>query len=241
MWKFLTASLVMAIALVLTAGNQVSANTPKPGSPTNLQVSAGDTEATITWDAPAAGSCAAVDYQVWVEEISDVERIGGNEVTSPWTATGLKPSTNYAVSVYTYGAMCDDYSAEPAEATFRTMAADGNDAAATNPTHSPKRVKRLRATDGNNGVNLTWTAPNTKNGKHHAATAYAVEIYTISGGEKTYLKTIYDITNTSAMVTGLSSGTYRFAVAAYSKDCNCWGKWRKVRHTYEGDEEEVNN
>ena len=236
--QYLFPSAVLLLGLFVLVG-VVSAQAQTPGAPTNVQVSPTDTEATITWSDPAAGEgdCAATDYQVWVEKIADGERIGGNEVTSPWKATGLDPSTNYAVSIYTYGASCDEYSAEPAEATFSTTAADANDAAEPSEKHAPKRVRGLRAvkTGGvNDSASLSWNAPRTKNGKHHAATEYAIEVSSVGdNGDKTEIETIFDITATEATVGNLTGGGYRFRVAAYSSECNCWGKWRSIRYTHQ--------
>ena len=233
---------VLAVGVLAVVGAGViyaSHGGSHPAQPTNVTVTdIGDTEATITWSDPQAGEgdCVATDYQVWVEKVSDGERIGGNEVTSPWKATGLDPSTNYAVSIYTYGAVCDEYSVTPAEATFSTTAADGDAAEEPNEKHAPKRVRGLRAvkTDGvNDSASLSWNAPRTKNGKHHSASEYAVEVNSISSnGVKTEVETIYDITDTQATVDNLTAGTYRFRVAAYSKECNCWGKWRGVNYTH---------
>ena len=227
------------LMIMLVAVGVASAQQLPPGAPTNVQVSATDTEATITWSDPASGEgvCAATDYQVWVEKISDGERTGGNEVTSPWKATGLEPSTNYAVSIYTYGAACDEYSAEPAEATFSTTAADANDAAEPTEKHAPKRVRGLSAvktTGQTDEASLSWNAPRTKNGKHHAATEYAVEVSSVAeNGDKTEIETIFDITATQATVDNLTAGVYRFRVAAHSSECNCWGKWRAIRYTHQ--------
>ena len=48
----------------------------------------------------------------------DGDCTAGGEVLSPWTATGLEPNTEYSVAIYTCSAACDEYSAEPAEATL---------------------------------------------------------------------------------------------------------------------------
>ena len=218
----------------------------KPGAPENLTVSSGDTEATISWDAPESvgegNTCSPTDYEVWVERVSDGDRTWGSEVLSPWKATGLDPSTAYEVEIYTYSASCDDYSAEPATATFTTAAADQGDAAEPEEKHAPKRVRRLRAEpaqgegEGQTGDSalLAWNAPSTKNGKHYAATDYAVKVIRVAdNGEKTQVQLTEEITATEHTVEGLVAGDYRFRVAAYSGDCNCYGRWRSVKYTHE--------
>ncbi len=47
------------------------------------------------------------------------------------------------------------------------------------------------------------------------------------------IETIFGITATEAVVEDLTAGVYRFRVAAYNKQCNCWGKWRAIRYTHQ--------
>ena len=232
------ATVVVVLLSLFALGGVALAQNARPGPPSNVSVTPADTEAVITWDAPPTpeGGCAATDYQVWVEKVSDDELTKGNEVTSPWTATGLDPSTNYKVTIWTYGADCDDYSAESAKATFSTTAADSDDAAEPAKKHAPKRVRQLRAvktTGQTDSASLSWNAPRTRNGKHHSASEYAVAVVRVAGdGSRTVIETIYDITATQATVDGLTAGDYRFRVAAHSSECNCWGKWKGVRYTH---------
>ena len=228
MWKYMATSLVMAIALVFTAGSTISAS-GNPGSPTNLQVSAGDTEATITWTAPMGGDCTATDYQVWVEKVSDDSITKGDEVNSPWTATGLDPSADYTVTIWTYGTGCGDYSLEPATATFSTTAADEGNAVTPTEKHAPKRVKNLVVSVSGSTAAVSWTAPGTKNGKHYAATDYTVKV--INADTKVEVTNIEEVTNTSVTINNLSAGEYKFKVIAYNSTCDCWGKWRGKKAT----------
>ena len=227
--KFLTASLVMAIALVFTAGSQVSAS-GNPGSPTNVQVSAGDTEATITWTAPSSdGTCSPSDYQVWVEKVSDGEITKGDEVQSGWIATGLDLSTDYTVTVWTYSINCNDYSLEPATATFSTTAADEGNAVTPTEKHAPKRVKNLAVSVSGSTATVSWDAPGVKDGKHYAATDYMVKAINVD--TKVEVATVEEVTGTSTSITDLSAGRYKFKVIAYNSTCDCWGKWRGKKAT----------
>ena len=225
------ASVMLAMVGILNATETYAQE--NPGTAINVSVVPADTEAVISWSNPVAseGQCTYTDYQVWVEKVSDGERIGGNEVQSPWTATGLEPNTNYAVSIYTYSAECDEYSTIPAETTFTTTASDSNNAAMSDEKHTPKRVRNLTASKASGtSATLSWNAPRTKSGKHHSATEYAIDVIRKDG---TDTRTIFDIDSTQATVTGLTNGVYRFRVSAYSKECNCWGKWRPVRYIHE--------
>lgn len=236
------APLALALLCALALAGVAYAQGQTPGAPTNVSVSAADTEATITWEAPVAGegACEPTDYQVFVKRISDGDLTVGNEVLSPWTATGLEPSTDYEVQVYTYSIDCDEYSAVAAEATFTTAGADAANAEEPAEKHAPKRVRRMRAVRAvGEGVSddsaiLSWNPPSTKNGKHHAATDYAVWVLRVAeNGDKADVSTTREITATEFTVEGLTEGNYRFKVAPYSADCNCWGAWRSVKYTHE--------
>ncbi|MCY4560008.1 MAG: fibronectin type III domain-containing protein, partial [Chloroflexi bacterium] len=139
------APLALAFLCALALSGVAYAQGQTPGAPTNVSVSAADTEATITWEAPAAGegTCEPTDYQVFVKRISDGDLTVGNEVLSPWTATGLDPSTDYKVEIYTYSIDCDEYSAEPAQPTFTTP---GADTANAEETPEPQALTQVRST-----------------------------------------------------------------------------------------------
>ena len=239
--KILTIIPILAIAAfgVFIATGVTSAQSGDPGTPKSLAVAPTDTTAVISWDAPDANvgegeQCDAVDYSVRVEAVTDGDSVRGSEVQSPWTATGLNPSTRYAVEVYAYGD-CDEYSAVPAEATFSTTAADSNPEDTSDEKHAPKRVRDLTANRVDAGsATVSWTAPRTKNGKHYAATEYVIDVMNVvRGGKNTLAKSVYDITDTSATVDGLSAGKYRFRVAAYNSECDCWGKYRSIPYTHQ--------
>lgn len=150
-------------------------------------------------------------------------------------ATGLTASTTYRVQVWTYSIACDDYSRSSAAAEFETTAAEANDAAEPTDKHAPKRVRNLRAARADHEtVTLTWRAPGTKNGKHHEATDYLIVVLRFeANGDKTELGRDEGYTGTTVSYVGMVSGTkYRFRVAPYSTDCECYGRWRGVTYTY---------
>ena len=238
--RYLVPLTIVSSLGMLAMASVAYAQDGRPGSPTGLNVSAGDTEATITWAAPEAvgeSACAPTDYEVSVTKVDDGSSTHGSEVRSPWIATGLDPSTEYRVSVWAYSADCDDYSARPAKAEFSTTASDTTAGAEPAVKHAPKRVRRLRAarTSGQtDSATLTWNAPNTKNGKHYAATDYSVKIISLDqNGNRISVDYIHEIVDTQVIVNGLSAGVYRFSVAAYNSDCNCNGRIRAVRYTHQ--------
>ena len=99
-----------------------------------------------------------------MDRVSDGDRTAGSEALSPWTATGLEPNPEYSFAIYTYSA----------------AGADTANAEELAEKHAPKRVRRLRAERAHgegasdDSAVLTWNPPSTRNGKHHAATDYAV-------------------------------------------------------------------
>ena len=205
-----------------------------PGKPSDVVVSAiGDTEATISWTAPTSGDCFVTDYQVHVGDVTV-----GNEVQSPFLVTGLDPSTEYTVAVWSYGLVCDDYSEEAAYGNFSTASSDEGSAATPVKKHAPRKVKNLNVSAGEV---VRWSPPSTKGGRFQEATGYKVVVEHRVNGERVR---VYDtcennqcsdlITTTNHLIPSgkLDSGSkYSVRVAAYSKDCNCWGKWRTVKHT----------
>ena len=236
---------VLAVGVLAVVGAGViyaSHGGSHPAQPTNVTVTdIGDTEATINWDVMAVGEgeCAVSDFTVRVVDSDDNGTEQDRLTSSPWTATGLVPSTDYTVRVVSYGNVydCDEYSAG-AYATFSTLVSDNKDGAEPSKKHNPKKVRNL--TVSQNEV-VRWSAPTTKNGKFHEATGYKVIAEHKVNGERVR---VYDSCEDNACsdaeisavtsphtISGLVSGTrYSIRVIAYNDDCNCWGKWRTVKH-----------
>ncbi|MCY4440259.1 MAG: hypothetical protein OXE53_08630 [Deltaproteobacteria bacterium] len=151
-----------------------------------------------------------------MDRVSDGDRTAGSEALSPWTATGLEPNPEYSVAIYTYSAAGDEYSAEPAEATFATAGAD----AANAEKHAPKRVRRMRAARAqgegasDDSAVLAWNPPSTKNGKHHAATDCAVMVVRLAeNGDRTEVATTDEIAAREFTVEGLTTDPPAFCGA----------------------------
>ena len=240
-----TIPVLLVLLGVLATVGIVSAQGQAPGAPTNVRVTATDTEATITWESPVVGEgdCAPTDYEAMVYPASGDETILGSEVASPWIVTGLEPSTAYTVAIFTYGSQCDEYSGHTI-ARFTTAASDASDEVMPTEKHAPNRVRRLRVTPGDTvqgeidgmgtgTATVFWRAPRTKNGKHYAATDYSIEVVKVTdNGSKTIVQEIDKITDTNIDVDNLTAGTYKFRVVAYNSECNCWGKWKSVRYQH---------
>jgi hypothetical protein len=168
-----------------------------PASPTNLSATAGNSQATLTWN-QAAG---AANYRVYMgtspggESATAVQTgvVGNNPNTVTTTVTGLNGGTTYYFTVKSVN--------------YVAISGPSNEASAT-PTGPPPAPSGLVATAGGPGVvNLTWTASTN-------ALSYDVYEGTTSNGEAA-APVLTGAKATSAHLTGLTTGTtYFFKVSA---------------------------
>lgn len=166
--------------------------TPPPDIPANIRASAGDNQATVSWDSVAG----ATSYNIYYGTATGISKTSTQiaDVTSPQVKTGLLNGTTYffvvtAVNANGESAVSLEVSAKPA---------------ATPPPSAPSLTS---ATAGNAKVTLVW-------GAVAGATSYNVYRGTAAGVTKaTGIKSAgvtspYD-------VTGLTNGTpYFFVVTA---------------------------
>ena len=172
------------------------------GAPTNLTVSVGNTQAALSWTAPAStGGAAITDYQIQVSvaggAYSTITKSAST--TTSYTATGLTNGTAY---------------------TFRvaTVNSEGASAYVTSSSVTPQTVPlaptSVIGTANNAYVTVRWTAPSDSGGS--VITDYVVQYSSNAGSTWT---TFTDGTSTvlQTNVTGLTNGTsYIFRVAAVS-------------------------
>jgi titin len=170
------------------------------GAPTGVSGTAGDTQVSLTWTAPASnGGNAITDYLVEFNDgVTWATFADGTSTTTSTTVTGLTNDTAY---------------------TFRVSAVNiagtglpGVSTAVT-PRAKPGAPTGVAGTRGNTEVALTWTAPSSDGGS--AITDYVVESST-NGTDWTVFADGTS-TTTSTTVTGLTNGTaYTFRVSATS-------------------------
>ncbi len=153
--------------------NEVSAtpeaDTTVPPAPENLQVSAGDEEVSLSWEAPSSdGDSSITNYRIYrgtsSGDLSLLDTVGN---VLEYTDTGLTNEQTYyyavsAVNEIGEGAMSDEVSATPE--------AD---------TTVPSAPQNLDAVAGNESVNLTWNPPVNDGGS--AITDYNIYRGTTSG------------------------------------------------------------
>ncbi len=158
------------------------------GKPTNVKVTAGDAQATVTWDKVSG----ATNYIVYTYTAAEGYKNRGTTTGTSKVVTGLTNGTRYAflVKAYVNGAYNAFTAADFVYAT--PVAASGK------PTN-------VKVTAGDGQATITWD-------KVEGATNYLIYTYTKEEGYKNRGTT----TGTSKVVTGLTNGTkYAFLVKAY--------------------------
>jgi fibronectin type 3 domain-containing protein len=166
--------------------------TPPPGIPTNIRASAGDTQATVSWDSVAG----ATSYNIYYGTAAGVSKTSTKitDVTSPHTKTGLTNGTPYFFVV-----TAENGNGESG-VSFEVSATP----AATPPPLPPVLSS---ATAGNTQVTLVWSAV-------AGATSYNVYRGTATGVTKATGIKSTGVTSPHD-VTGLTNGTpYFFIVTA---------------------------
>jgi uncharacterized repeat protein (TIGR02543 family) len=166
-------------------------NAVPPGAPTNITVSAGNGQATVSFTPPAnAGSSAITGYRV----TSSPGGFTASGTASPITVTGLTNGTAYTFSVQALNG----------QGTGTASAASNTATPVANPA-TPGAPTGVTAVAGNGQATVSFTAP--ANPGNSAITSYIV---TSSPGNFTGTGTASPIT-----VTGLANGTaYTFSVKA---------------------------
>jgi len=174
-----------------------------PGAPTTVTFTAGNSQATVSWTAPASnGGSAVTGYAI------DYSSDGGSNWTTASANTGTT-SVSYTVTGLTGGV---NY-------VFRVAARNAAGQGSWSATSGQATVYGVPATPdapsvapGNGQVSLSWTAP-SNNGS--AITGYAIQYSANSGGSWTTFTSNTGNSLTTNTVTSLTNGTsYVFRVAA---------------------------
>ncbi len=177
----------------ITVGDYVASGVP--GAPTAASAAAGNTQATVTFTAPAAA--AITGYTATSNPGSFTGSISG-ATAAPITVTGLTNGQAYTFTVHATNAVGN--SSESAASNSVT------------PTAVPGAPTAVTPTPGNAQVALAWTAPASDGGS--ALTDYTVQ-YSSNGGSTWSTFAHGASTATSITVTGLTNATaYVFHVAA---------------------------
>lgn len=181
------------IVIVTNADGSTTINpgTTGPDAPTNVSASAGDTQATVTFDPPASdGGSAITGYRV----TSIPEGITATGSTSPITVTHLTNGTTYTFTVQAINAVASSVPSAPSNSVIPGVAA------------APPGAPTIgTATAGDAQATVSFTAPASSGSSE--ITEYLVTStpsgFTASGPASPII------------ITGLSNGTsYTFTVQA---------------------------
>ena len=157
-----------------------------PGAATNLTVTGGNAQATLSWSAPASNGGASITTYTVTSTPT-----GASCTTAALTChfTGLTNGTSYTLSVVARNAI----GTGPATTSSVT------------PATTPGAPLNVTATDGNATATVLWSPPITSGGS-------VITGYTVSSVPAGFTCTV---TTTSCTFSGLTNGTrYTFSVVA---------------------------
>jgi len=173
-----------------------------PGVPSSLAATAGNSQASLSWSAPASsGGSAITDYSIQYSSNGGTSWITFSHTASAvvsTTVTGLANGTSYVFRVAAVnGVGTGSYTAQSSEVV---------------PATTPDVPSSLSGTAGSGQVLLSWIAPGSDGGA--PITDYAIQ-YSSNGGTNWSAFSHAASNAVSATVTGLANGTsYVFRVSA---------------------------
>jgi fibronectin type 3 domain-containing protein len=207
-----------------------------PGAPSGLTATAGNTQVSLSWQAPGSdGGAPITGYRVYQgTSRTPVASVAGTSATVP----GLSNGTTYSYTVTavnqagegpasgaasatpaaasasaTSSAASASASASAASASASAWAAgpaSGSPSAGTSAAGAAGAPTGLTATPGNGEVGLSWTAPASASGP-----PASYHVYEGTSPGFTLGTPVTSTTSTNATVTGLTNGTtYYFVVTA---------------------------
>ena len=169
----------------------VSTKAGLPAAPTGLTATAGDHQVVLSWTAGSNNGSALTKYEYQQNGGSWANMANSDASTTSHTVTGLTNGTQYTFKVR----------------AVNTHGGGGEATVTATPVGPPEKPSGLTATDSDQQVTLSWTAPSNNGGS--AITSYK---YSKDNGTNW---TSTGATTTSHTVTGLTNGTeYTFKVRA---------------------------
>jgi fibronectin type 3 domain-containing protein len=192
------------IAAVNIAGNGTNStrvsNTPKtlPGVPLNLVATAGNTQVSLEWSAPASGGSDITHYRIYRNTIQGMPVVLTDtlDASTSYSDTDLTNGQRYFYFVTAVNLIGESLFSKEVNATPATV---------------PSAPKFLTAISGDSHVNLTWQKPDNNNGA--AITNYTIYRYT-SPGENLRIYQLENVTfysDNNDIVNGL---TYYYNITA---------------------------
>ena len=162
----------------------------KPGTPTGVTATRGNTTATVTWTPPAANGSPISGYTITSSPGGVTKTVAGTLTSAK--IGGLTNGTSYTFTVKATNAIGTSPASTPSNPVT--------------PAAKPGTPTGVTATRGNTTATVTWTPP--------AANGSPISGYTITSSPGGVTKTVAG-TLTSAKIGGLTNGTsYTFTVKA---------------------------
>ena len=186
-----------------TASNPVTPTAPTvPGAPTNVNATAGNGQATVSWTAPADGGSPITSYTI--------TPYIGNTAQTPTTITGSPPATSATINNLTNGTAYT-FTVTATNAIGTGLPSSPSNAVTPAAPTVPGSPTNVTATPGNSQAAVTWTAP--ANGGS-PITSYTITPY-IGNTAQTATTITGSPPATSATINNLTNGTaYTFTVTA---------------------------
>ena len=179
------------------------ASIPTPGQPTNLVVTSGDRQVTLSWVAPNAGASVITHYEYQYRAASASGTFGGT-----WThvsGAGLTVTISGLMGAATYFFRVRAVNAQGAGTPSTEMEATAYDGL----TPTPGVPRNLAATPGDRQVTLNWEAPSV------GASVITRYEYQYSTTSNTFGGTWTNTSGTETTVSSLTGATtYYFRVRA---------------------------
>ncbi len=166
----------------------------EPDAPTNVQATAGDSEATVTWTPPSSDGGSPITGYTITSEPDGISVSVGPGVTQA-VVPSLTNGTPYTFTVVATNAVGDSQASAPSNSVTPH---------AIDPPTEPRTPV---ATAGDQSATVTWLAPISDGGD-------PIDSYTVTSNVGGFSQTVVG-TQLSATITGLTNGTpYRFRVYA---------------------------
>ena len=182
-------------ASVASSPSNVAIPATVPDAPTGVVAVGGNTNATISWSAPANDGGAPITLYTVSSSVGGLSCTTSSSTSC--VVNGLSNGTTYTFTVVATNAAGNSLASAPSNAIV--------------PAGAPGAPTNVVGTPGNAQVSLTWSAPANDGGS--PITSYTVEYAT--SPYSNWIIATSSATSTSYVVTGLTNGTaYEFQVAA---------------------------
>jgi hypothetical protein len=188
-----------------SASNDTSSLTAisHPGAPTGLSAVAGVQSVSLSWTAPASNGGASITaYRI------DISTNNGSSYTTQVMNTG-STSTTASISGLTGGTA---YVFRVAAINSLGVGSYSDPSASATATSAPGAPTSVAGTATGDNIALSWTAPASNGGS--AITGYKIEISSDNGSTWTTVNANTGSSATSATISQLATGSYRFRVSA---------------------------